>query len=200
MLRKVLQLLAALPRVNESAAKQLRLYYETCIWCLMYPAIVDVKALPQDVNIWGTVVRLGMERRVQLLIDPELATYLVRRLPRPGGEETFAAHAVKKKGAADKPALFEAPGHIGKRAKELGGGLGSSGPALREEQEAHKLAGLTNAGLLGMDGGPITEQRLLVPTAAYVDLHKFFRRLSYTMHSVLETLQTQPAVVYRPPT
>jgi hypothetical protein len=194
VLRKVLQLLAALPRVDESAARQLRLYYETCIWCLMYPAIVDVKPMPELAP-----PQVRMVPRVQLLIDAELATYLVRRLPRPGGKETFAAHAVKM-GAADKRADPETQRRqIVERAKELGGGPIGGAAALVEQMEANELAGVTSPGLLGKDGNPIPEQPLLVPTAAYVDLHKFFRRLSNSMRSVLETLQTQPAVVYGPP-
>ncbi|MDR6687894.1 hypothetical protein J2Y41_003470 [Arthrobacter sp. 1088] len=196
LLRIFLNVLAELPSVDESAAKDLRLFYETCIWCLMYPRIATTSPPKLPKNQFLDVSKIVKpESRVQLLIDIELATYLVRRLPRPGGRESFAAYA--SRATRRKPRQpAESLNSIGSRWHELGGGLSDSLAAFNEVSEEDRAARTTHTGLLDKNGEPIEEQNLFISSFAYAALAEHFRRLSHDMRSVLARLQTQPALVY----
>jgi len=98
-LKQFLTELAATPGVFGDDARRLRLFFETCIWCIGLPRIASMGSELVTRDPLGELAPSTTPIR-KLTVSEDLASYLVRRLPHPAGNglQTFAQH---------DPAMFE---------------------------------------------------------------------------------------------
>ena len=178
----------------------------------MYPTIAIVKE-PEPIPTGpepNLVLHPG-EPTIRLQIDPELATYLVRRLPHPDSPDLESFAAVESSRPAQKePTTEEQRADFERRLAQRAAGINPDGAkpvraaaaataALAEMQcETEMREAARTSSLRKKDGSPVNEP-LLISTRAYASLSNHFSQLSSRMNDVWQQLHDQPALVYKTP-
>lgn len=181
-----LRQLAATPRADDLDARKLRLFFEMCIWAMMFPFIAqNVKVrnswyIPPFVDESGVRIvpvpeRFAYSYHPQLTIREELASYLVRRIPHP-------ASADGVRSIAD---------HISDLEKSSKGSPNGG----KSSRAASYLAALPKD-WLDQKGQPL-ESPIFVPSKAYGELDRCFRRLVKETDEVLGRLEKLQSAAYR---